>query len=207
MKINLVENFRTKLTCNSGVKIVCYGDSITWGYNSLLLQSKNNYPDKLSEMLNGYFSTDKISVINKGKNSKTSNWGLEYIYENVLDIRPDLAVVMFGINDVVHGTKPSRYKQNLAEMINLMQKKDIVPIMLSPTPVLGLFREKVEKYAGMAVHLFKSENILVIDMHSEIKRKLEMFADPYIYLPDQLHFKNNYDDISKIVFDKIISGA
>ena len=134
-------------------RIVCVGDSITWGGNNV----KVSYPTKLEFKL-GY----EYDVINYGKGNATmcdngvvgvshytnhnymKNSGY---YDDVLELAPrtDVVIIMLGTNDGIHYNLNAdeqhfvnNFKQNLTKMVTEIRNanKDI-RILLCSTPLSG----------------------------------------------------------------------
>jgi acyl-CoA thioesterase I len=96
--------------------IVCYGDSLTAGAG---IESNASYPADLQRMLDdeGY----RYRVVNEGVSGDTTKDGLERI-ARVLDHKPQIVVVEFGGNDGLRGLPVSYAQQNLATMIERIQR-------------------------------------------------------------------------------------
>ncbi len=88
--------------------ILCYGDSLTWGYDpgtGRRIARDKRWPGVLSNDLNDYF------VIEEGLNSRTTVWddplhgkyknGMKYIIPCLASHRPlDLVILFLGTNDL-----------------------------------------------------------------------------------------------------------
>jgi len=78
-------------------RILCLGESTT------ALGGKNSYPRQLEEILNSREDLDfDISVINGGLASIASDGILASVEKQINQYRPDLVLVMMGINDVIY---------------------------------------------------------------------------------------------------------
>ena len=87
--------------------IVCFGDSLTYGYGA---SDGKNYPDFLQRRVN-------VPVINAGVNGDTTVNALNRINSDVLEKDPQLVIIEFGGNDLFHGITAARIKSNLQAMI------------------------------------------------------------------------------------------
>jgi acyl-CoA thioesterase-1 len=96
--------------------IACFGDSLTAG---LRLDPDESYPAVLQRMLDeaGYH----YHVVNEGVSGDTTKDGLERI-NRVLAKKPDIVVLEFGGNDGLRGLPVRTTKQNLAAMIEELQR-------------------------------------------------------------------------------------
>jgi acyl-CoA thioesterase-1 len=96
--------------------IVCFGDSLTAG---LGIESTSSYPADLQHLLDaaGYH----YHVVNEGVSGDTTKDGLERI-DRVLAHQPQIVVLEFGGNDGLRGLPVSMAQQNIATMIDRLQR-------------------------------------------------------------------------------------
>jgi acyl-CoA thioesterase-1 len=96
--------------------IVCFGDSLTAG---LGIGTAASYPADLQRLLDaeGYH----YRVVNEGVSGDTSKDGLERI-DRVLAHKPQIVVLEFGGNDGLRGLPVSMAQQNIAAMIERLQR-------------------------------------------------------------------------------------
>ena len=78
------------------VRIVCLGDSWTFGSN---VNQDQAYPQRLQALLRRAFPTADIEVLNLGVFGYTSFQGLALLRRQVLVLDPDVVVLGFGMND------------------------------------------------------------------------------------------------------------
>ncbi len=96
-----------------GKNIVCFGDSITFGYGA---EPGGDYPSALIKMTS-------IPVINAGIDSDTSTEALKRIKSDVLDRDPLLVIVEFCGNDFLRKIPKEITLSNVEEMIEKIQAK------------------------------------------------------------------------------------
>lgn len=106
-------------------RIVCLGDSITYGFPFGPRLSWTNY---LVE------NTDH-EVFNEGINGNTTSDMLRRFNRCVVAHRPTHVVIMGGANDVIWRESYDRIVWNLNEMVELAIKNGIKPILGLPTPI------------------------------------------------------------------------
>jgi acyl-CoA thioesterase-1 len=96
--------------------IVCFGDSLTAG---LGIESTASYPADLQRLLDtaGY----RYRVVNEGVSGDTTKDGLERI-DSILAHKPQIVVLEFGGNDGLRGLPVSVTQQNIAMMIERLQR-------------------------------------------------------------------------------------
>ncbi len=94
-----------------GKAIVCFGDSITFGYGA---NPGEDYPTALAKITS-------IPVINKGVDGDTSEEALERVASDVLAQDPVLVIVEFGGNDFLHKVPVAETKVNIGKIIDEIQ--------------------------------------------------------------------------------------
>lgn len=85
---------RPKNINTDSYKIICVGESTTWGHSA----RGNGYPEQLEMMLNEKFPHRKFQVFNLGVSAITSSEIRKYFYKNIVDYKPHLAVILAGAN-------------------------------------------------------------------------------------------------------------
>ena len=98
---------------SKGKSIVCFGDSITFGYG---VNPGEDYPSCLAKMLN-------MPVINAGLDADTSSGGLQRIDAEVLEKDPLLVIIEFGGNDFLKKIPLEKTVKNIETMIQKIQEK------------------------------------------------------------------------------------
>jgi lysophospholipase L1-like esterase len=81
---------------SSVFRIVCLGDSWTFGWNVGTTQS---YPQQLQDLLRREFPEANFEVLNLGVAGYSSLHGLRLLKTRVLDLNPDVVVVSFAMNE------------------------------------------------------------------------------------------------------------
>ena len=87
-----------KLAAGQSVKVVCLGDSVTGIYYHT--GGRRAYPEMLQLALRMTYPNAEVTVVNAGISGNKTQDGLSRIQQDVLDHRPDLVTVMFGLNDL-----------------------------------------------------------------------------------------------------------
>jgi lysophospholipase L1-like esterase len=77
-------------------RIVCLGDSWTFGWN---VGQHQAYPQQLSTLLRREFLGANFEVFNLGVGGYSSYQGLELLKRKAIDLDPDLVVIGFAMND------------------------------------------------------------------------------------------------------------
>ena len=101
---------------NSGSKgkdIICFGDSITFGYG---VAPGQDYPTALAKLL-------KLPVINAGVDGDTTFLALERLDNDVLTKNPRLVIVEFCGNDFIKKIPREDTLKNLSKIIDRIQEQ------------------------------------------------------------------------------------
>ncbi len=93
---------------SKGENIICFGDSITFGYGA---EPQESYPSILAEI-------SGLPVINAGIDGDTSAEGLERINKDVLSRNPVLVIIEFGGNDFLKKVPLEQTSDNIRKMID-----------------------------------------------------------------------------------------
>ena len=168
-------------------RIVCYGDSNTYGYDAAdvfggRLPSEERWPDILSGLLNA-------EVINCGMNGRTvPRWKRAFDADLRLIARAapfDLLIIMLGSNDLLTDHEPEETAEQMGKL--LCEVKALYPniqiLLIAPPSVQGfdlLFVELRERYLALA----KSMKISFADAG---KWSIDISADDVHFSPAGHH--------------------
>jgi len=104
-------------------RIICMGDSITFGWPADI---EDTYPKLLAKLLNQYFPHKKFEVFNAGVPGYTSRQGLRWLENDIVNYEPDLIIVYYGVNDEAIAATPDKDQRLLpafiVEMANRLRK-------------------------------------------------------------------------------------
>ena len=142
------ESQKIQLTQDS--VILAFGDSLTKGTGAKIA---NSYPNHLQEILG-------LIVLNKGMPGETSRKGIKRLAQLLALTSPDLVILCHGGNDMLKGLSPTKLKNNLAQMIELIQSYGAEVILVGvPKPSINL--SALPLYETLA-----NEYVLVSDLTS-----------------------------------------
>jgi lysophospholipase L1-like esterase len=96
-----------------GASIICFGDSITFGYGA---NAGEDYPTALRKMVN-------LPVINAGVDGDTTFLALERLENDVLAKNPRLVIVEFCGNDFLKKITKEDTVKNLSKIIDRIQSQ------------------------------------------------------------------------------------
>jgi acyl-CoA thioesterase-1 len=171
------------------VHILALGDSLTAGYG---LPPGQGFVPQLEDTLrrNGI----RARVTNAGVSGNTAGQGRARLQWTLgaLKVKPDLAIVALGANDMLRGLPPSRTREDLEAIMAEFKRRDIPVVlagMLAP-PNLGarfmteynsIFPDLARKYGARLYPFFLAG----------------VAGDPSLNLPDRLH--PNFQGIKRMV--------
>lgn len=128
--------------------IVAFGDSLTAGYGT---DSGNSYPDFLEKDLNA--KGFPYHVVNAGISGNTTKDGVDRL-DDVLALKPALAIVAFGGNDGLRGLPIESTRRNLDRIVSSLQHAGVKVVLggitLPPNYGPDYIRQFNETYALLA---------------------------------------------------------
>jgi lysophospholipase L1-like esterase len=101
------------------MKIVCLGDSLTYGYG---VRRRDVWTSVASELSGDIY-------INKGINGDTTGGMLSRFHEDVLMEKPKAVLLMGGANDFIMGEPVSRVQANMSSMAYQALARGILPVL------------------------------------------------------------------------------
>lgn len=168
------------------LEILCFGDSITYGYG---VNEDESYPAVLANLTNA-------KVQNSGLNGETSEFGLIRLKGILETSKFDVLILCHGGNDLLQNLNINFTKSNIKQMIKLAKDKNIKVLLIGvPNPSLGLFGLKSnEIYKEIA----NEENVpLENEILSEILINQNLKSD-------QIHpNKQGYEKLAKAIKEKL----
>lgn len=166
------------------MKIVCLGDSLTYGYG---VYPGENWCDLVKKNLN-------VDIINKGLNGDTSSGMLFRCFSDVLNLKPSSAIIMGGTNDFLMGYNTARVVANICTLLIEMEQNSICPYLGIQIPVYDILAKKfwdshidyslvnanIEDYRNKMLNFCNNYNIKVFDFYKEFKCSTEDFDSLFI---------------------------
>jgi len=104
---------------SSVFRIICLGDSWTFGWN---VGQNQAYPQVLKALLGREFSEANFEVFNLGVGGYSSLNGLKLLKTRVLDLNPDIAIVGLAMNEPLMAGVHDKNASTGEKSTNLMQK-------------------------------------------------------------------------------------
>lgn len=139
------------------IRIVSFGDSLTQGFG---LDRESAYPAILQiELDKKNISTE---VFNSGLSGETTTGALQRV-DWVLQLNPDIVILTTGANDAFRGIEISIIEQNLREIIEKFQNRNITLILGGMEIVENLGEDYTNNFENLYPSLANEYNIYLID--------------------------------------------
>ncbi len=154
------------------VKIVCFGDSITFGYKASNPLTAS-YPAFLQRMLEDKYGMGRFTVVNAGISGEDTRQGLKRLDALLASEKPDWVLVEYGTNDLWTGRKiaPAETKANLLEMIRRMKAAGARVILATLPPVGDEDKEVAERNAVIR-EAAREADVPVNDLNAAFEKAL-----------------------------------
>jgi acyl-CoA thioesterase-1 len=123
--------------------MICFGDSVTKG--APYVAAADCFVQLLGRRVNQRLAdTDRrFRCINAGVGGENTFEGLARIDADVLQKRPDLVAVEFGLNDIRYEPEKTvteeQFAANLREIIRRIRQARAEVILMTPTPIVNAF--------------------------------------------------------------------
>lgn len=132
---------------SKGKNIICFGDSITFGYGA---NQGEDYPFALAKMVS-------IPVINAGIDGDTSSEALKRLQSDILDRDPLLVIIEFCGNDFLRKIPKEVTANNIREMVEKIQAKGAMAAIVDISA--GMF---LGEYRAILHNLAKEKGVIFI---------------------------------------------
>jgi acyl-CoA thioesterase I len=146
-----LKSIKAKLNAGGGVKIVAFGDSITAG-------GEASKPDLIfwrrwADYLQRRYPRARVRAVNGATGGDSTVQGLQRLQAKVLDEKPDLVLIGFGMNDHNVGSVPvPQFQDNLKQMIARIRHETGAEIILlsafPPNPRWKFGTHHMQDYAA-----------------------------------------------------------
>jgi len=148
---DLLKETRTKLDRGESVKIVAFGDSITAGGDAT--RPELIFWQRWADELARKYRRARINILNGATGGDSTVQGLQRLQTKVLDHKPDVVLVGFGMNDHNKGGVPiPQFEQNLKQMITRIRDETPAEIILfsalPPNPQWKFGSQHMQDYAA-----------------------------------------------------------
>jgi len=185
-----------RIAAGEHVRIVCFGDSLTFGLNAV-----NNYPQILEEEIELVFGNTRVEFINLGVPGETT-WEALARIQDVLEVNPDLVLLMYGANDWGQGGNPQNTFESCTAMVRELKDAGVSVVTMTGPPHVIDNNADILPFYRAAYEVAIAEGVSFINIHSEF---LDLFPthEKTIYelismFPDELHL-SDYTIMAEII--------
>lgn len=175
-------------------KVICIGDSITYGYP---------FGSEYSWVNLGAKKVMNVTVMNKGINGDTSEGVVGRFTKDVINHHPNYVLITIGTNDTWRGITKDNYVKNLQKIYRLAKSANINMIIGLPIPAIDSHIEENLIPIRSWLKSFSTEHDLItIDFFSKFKSFDEDMEELYT---DSLHPSKQGYKVMGELFANLIS--
>ena len=201
---------------SEGIPTVAFlGDSLTHGcFESRegmpgICDTEHAYPALFKKKCSMIRPFNPINIINAGVGGQTAAQGLARIERDVIDKKPDLVVVCFGLNDALY--EEEIYYESLNAIFRRLREANLETVFmtqsmlnkyiskeLQPGELLDFAHTtmeiqlsgKIDRMLDRAIEIANECGVLVADCHKKWKRLEALGADTTDYLVNHINHPN-----------------
>lgn len=154
--MGFVKLLSEKQAKGGSVCIAFLGDSITQGCFEILdagdgkidspCEPQYAYHSYIKKMLQMLYPDVHFNIVNAGVGGENAPLGVKRLQKDVLDHKPDLTVVCFGLNDSCQGEQNlSKYTDALTEIFDRLAEQKIETIFMTPNTMNSYVSAELDK--------------------------------------------------------------
>ncbi len=136
--------------------IICFGDSLVSGYGLRKGEGWCELLQRDKAIAKNYI------ILNKGVPGDTTTGLLSRSYKDVLELKPQIVIILIGTNDLLLGRSVDVVFENLTFVLSELLIHNIEPILLSPP---GIVMEMTEENFGSS------------QIYSTVNKKIELLIE------------------------------
>jgi acyl-CoA thioesterase-1 len=158
---------QAKLAAGEPVKIVAFGDSITAGGDAS--KPELVFWRRWADELQRQHPRSRVTAVNGATGGDTTVQGLQRLPAKVLDEKPDLVLIGFGMNDHNIGSVPlPQFQQNLEEIVDRIRQNTEAEIILfsafPPNPEWKFGSHRMPLYAAVTAAVARGKSCAFADV-------------------------------------------
>jgi len=162
-----LKNTRAKLLAGQAVKIVAFGDSITAGGDAT--RPELVFWRRWADELQRQYPRARVIAVNGATGGDSTVQGLQRLQVKVLDEKPDLVLIGFGMNDHNKGGVPiPQFEQNLQQIIARIRAGTNAEIVLfsafPPNPRWKFGSHRMQDYVEATEHVSREAGCAYADV-------------------------------------------
>lgn len=199
-----------KLKAGKDIKYLVYGDSISTGAEASSLETA--YFGIFAETLRKVNPQAQVDIVMKAIGGEDSNGGLQRLAQDVLEEKPDLVTIGYGMNDQNRGeegrhfVEPEKYEENIECMIRQLTAAGVEVVLITPClphPCWAYTSGDAGLYAGALRRLGSKYGIPVADVQAAWVQELEYKKSHEAMLLNNINHPNDY---GHSVYGKVLCG-
>jgi len=196
---------QTRLRAGDPLKIVAFGDSITTGGEAS--RPELIFWRRWADGLQRKYPRASISAVNGATPGDTTANGLQRLAAKVLDKKPDLVLIAFGMNDHNLGSVPlPQFEQNLKQMIARIRKETGTEIILlstfPPNPKWKFGSQHMADYASATEHVARDTRCAFADVFNNWEA-VALRKKPEDLLGNNINHPN---DFGHWIYSRVLDG-
>ena len=166
--IMLKESIR-KLESGEPLEIIALGDSLTHGW-----MVRKGYIDFINEMLKIKYPCGDFQIINRGIPGDTAEGGFHRLESDVIDYKPGLIFIQFGLNDAFSGVSPEGFKNTIRRIVERIRSATEAEILLvTSVPVMDESGDlMIERFYNVIIDVSREQSVPVAQVHRYWKEKI-----------------------------------
>jgi len=184
---NRLSRVNEKLRTGEPLVLAALGDSITW--ICFHTDGRRNYVTFVAEALRKRYPAANIHVEISGNRGSTVR-AMPFL-ETLLEVKPDLVFIMFGMNDSTRGVRSlDEYDRNLTALIRRTREAAAIPVVLTQNEIVypAEGRQALPEFEARAVEVARRENVPCVDNFSDWKLLKQEEPETWkLYLNDVMH--------------------
>lgn len=143
-------------------RVIALGDSLTYGYP---FGKALSWVEQSSQELG-------VQILNQGINGDNLSHMLKRLTRDVLDLKPEICIVMGGTNDVYQGVDLENLKVDYEKITEKILEEKILPLVALPPPIKdSALEKKMAKYRTWLKKHAKSYSLKILDFYSPFMDK------------------------------------
>ena len=164
------------------MKLLCIGDSLTYGYE---MEISNRWTNLLEKEL-------EITVLNAGINGDTTTGILSRFMPLIKDFKPTHVLIYGGTNDLWFGLKNEFIISNIYAMCKQALHYNVNPLVGIPTPCFNLeelnvigenYQKRINQFQENLIEFCSNKDIAYLDFNNGI---LQAY-----FMEDGIHYNDN----------------
>lgn len=175
--------------------IIALGDSLTYGY-------------PFGKPLSWVTVTSKelgVPILNQGVNGDTLIRLTKRLNTDVLDLKPDICLVLGGTNDVIQGEDIEIMKTSFSQLLERMLEQKILPVVGLPPPIQNAaFEKSLTNFRNWMKRQAKAASLKVMDFQKPFLDKRKHILS--VNLEDGVHPSSKGYQLMSQVAVKVLGG-